>query len=433
MKTDNQTMIDALQALLKIDSTETPALPGLPFGKGVADALAYGLSLLRSFGLKTVNLENYCGYGEIGEGELFGVLCHVDVVPKGDGWSYPAFGAELHDGRIYARGAEDDKGPFVAALFALGQLLAEGKTPKKRVRFILGCDEESGWKCMEYYVKHAELPVSGFSPDADFPVIYCEKGVAYHHISFPLPAGVVSLTAGTRPNVVPNCAECVLAADKLVASLARSQGLTAETLDGGLMRLTAHGISAHGSHPEAGENALIKLLGALGVKYVPFHRLYAAFSQHNGEGCALSFADADSGKLTLNLGTAETENGALHFALDIRHPVTVKRQEITRILTEQLHGMRVEPGDYHDPLFVPKDDPLVTTLLDAYNTVTGEHAAPIAIGGATYARVLPHGVAFGPCFPGEPSTIHQKDENVSVKNLERMREIYYLALKNLCF
>lgn len=145
--------ISWLQNLLKIKSVETEPLPNYPFGKGVGESLVYSLALLDKLGFKTKNVDGYCGWAEIGEGELFGILVHVDVVPEGEDWTYPPYGAEITNNNIYARGAVDDKGPFIAALYSVVQLLQDGLKPNKRLRFILGCDEESGWLCMERYFK----------------------------------------------------------------------------------------------------------------------------------------------------------------------------------------------------------------------------------------------------------------------------------------
>jgi len=144
MEINREMAIKWLTDILKFDSVETEAKENAPFGQGVADCLDYALSLLSSLGFSVKNIEGYCGYGEIGKGELFGILCHLDVVPASGKWTYPPFGAELHNNKIYARGALDNKGPFVCALYAVMRLIKEGKTPSRRIRFILGCDEESG-------------------------------------------------------------------------------------------------------------------------------------------------------------------------------------------------------------------------------------------------------------------------------------------------
>jgi succinyl-diaminopimelate desuccinylase len=442
-KSDFSAAVAALKKLLQIDSTETPALLDMPFGKGNADALAFSLDLLKELGFRTQNVDNFCGFGEVGEGELFGVLGHLDVVPAGENWTYPPFGATEANGNIYARGALDDKGPMIAAIFAAVSLLEEGYKPKKRLRFILGCDEESGWLCMERYAKTEEMPALGFSPDSNFPVINCEKGVISHEFSLPLPEGLLFLTAGTRVNVVPDTAQAVLSLSSTSYRKAPRSELDIYqiSVDSGLevlkedtrITITARGKSAHGSHPEAGDNALLRLLKVLGVLYPSLQSLHNAFSDYNGGNIHLGLRDKESGKLTLNLGTASTENETLRFQLDIRYPITFQKEDITRTLQRELPFCEIKQLAFHPPLYVPPDNPLVTALLEAYNGVTGETAAPLTIGGATYARCLPLGVAFGPVFPRQESTIHQKDEFISLKDFRLMIEIYKRALQNLCF
>jgi|AGTN01.2.fsa_nt_gi dipeptidase, putative len=432
MKTDIEAALKALKDLIRIDSVETEATPGNPFGEGNSKALAYALSLMSSFGFKTKNVDNFCGWGEIGSGELFGVLAHLDVVPEGTGWSHPPYSAETENGYLYGRGALDDKGPAVAAIFALASLAAEGKTPKKRVRIILGLDEESGWKCMDRYRETEELPVSGFSPDADFPVINCEKGIVYHKLVAEIPAGLYYIKAGTRPNVVPAEAEAALEYDKDVEKAALKKGLKIKK-EGDKLTVYSTGKSCHASAPWEGESALVPLLEVLGKKYALCKTLSAAFSNYDGSGVGLKMADAESGALTLNLGVAETENGELIFSLDIRHPITYKKDDLTGILKKNLTGIEVRQDFFHLPLYVAPDNPLVLKLLEAYDSVTGGKSAPITIGGGTYARVLPLGVAFGPLFPGEASTIHQADERISIENFEKTIRIYKKALELLCF
>ena len=355
---------ERLKEILRFDSVQAPPEKNKPFGPGVYACLEYALDMMKQSGLTVKNVDGYCGYGECGKGLLFGVLCHLDVVPVGKGWRYPPFGAVEEDGKIYARGALDDKGPFMAAFFALERLLKEGLVPKKRIRFIVGCNEESGWGCMDRYKKTEEMPSLGFSPDADFPVINCEKGIVHHAISYPLPDGLLSVSAGERVNMVPDEA-------------------TATFSDGTV--LTEKGISAHGSTPQKGDNALLKLLKILSDKYDFATELYSAFSDPTGKNVGLDISDEVSGNLTQNLGTARTENGKIIFESDIRYPVSYKAEELTKILQNHLTG-EVACYNVQPPLYVEKDHPLVQALLSSYNEVTGESAEPIAIGGGTYAR-----------------------------------------------
>ncbi len=421
-----------MKKLISFHSAEGTPEDGAPFGKGVRECLDYALSVLEENGFRTKNGNGYYGYGDVGEGELFGVLCHLDVVPEGDGWHYDPYGAEEVDGRVYGRGALDDKGPFAACFYAAVRLLEEGYKPTKKLRFILGCDEESGWKCMDSYCTNEEMPKSGFSPDGDFPVINCEKGIVYHTIKFALPKGVVEFKAGERANMVPNYAEVIFENTAEIKDKLISCG-TEFTEDGKYIKVSADGVSAHGSHPEAGDNAIIKLLKKIACADGKFAELAEKFDAFDGSHAGIKLYDEVSGGLTLNLGCARTENGEIVFELDIRHPISYKKDDITAVLKKELPDMTVEQGFFHLPLYVAKDNELVKSLLSAYNEVTGQNAEPVSIGGGTYARVLPLGVAFGPCFPDGNSGMHCADEYMEISDFEKMSEIYYLAFKKLCF
>ncbi|MDR0855447.1 MAG: Sapep family Mn(2+)-dependent dipeptidase [Christensenellaceae bacterium] len=415
---------DILSNLLRINSVESEALPDAPFGKGNKEALDFVLDLLKGYGFKTKNLEGFSGWGEIGEGEkMFAVLGHTDVVPEGNpkDWTFPPYGGEIHNDILYGRGAEDDKGPLLACIFAAKELLDEGFTPKMRLRFIVGADEESGWVCLDRYFKTEEVPYLGFSPDADFPVIYCEKGIVHHTVEVPCPKKIKAISGGTRANVVPDYASA-----------------TVQNCEGEEFVLEATGVSSHASRPENGENAIVKLLGQIIGTCAKksgdclTEKLYKAFSNCDGSELNLKLED-ESGPLTINIGLVEKVGEKLIFTTDIRHPVTVPREKITEILQNALPFSKVTDIFSHPPLYVPKDHFLVKGLLEAYEEVTGVKGEPIAIGGGTYARSLPCGVAFGPIFPGDKSSIHELDECVSAANFEKCVAIYKAALKKLIF
>ncbi len=440
-KTFNE-MLSSLQELLKINTVKSPAKAGMPFGEGNAKCLDAFLDLASNMGFETYNCDGYAGHVDFGEGEPFGILGHLDVVPVANsGWVCDPFGGEIKDGFLYGRGALDDKGPVVSCLFALKQLKDEGFSPSKKIRLIAGCDEESGWGCMEYYSKKVPLPKIGFSPDSDFPVINVEKGVLNVDLDAgALPRGIKEISGGERVNIVLDECRAVLTSGVSVykksgtaATAGNKQNDIKLEVSGDNVVITAYGKAAHGSTPEAGDNAAKKLFAALSALFCDDKTISLASAisaDYYGEAIGIAISDDVSGKLTINVGRLRTENGRLIMGLDIRYPVTFAESDVLKKLSAIGAPFKVVAS--HKPLYVPKDNILVKTLLDVYQSVTGKTASPLVIGGATYARALPCAVAFGPSFPGDEKAIHETNERVSLDKLRLMTELYYTAIKRLC-
>jgi succinyl-diaminopimelate desuccinylase len=428
-----QSAIDTLRDLVQMDTVEAAPEAGAPCGAGVRRALDYTLALLSGWGFATRDLDGYCGWAEIGEGDLFGVLAHLDTVPLGEGWRYDPLSATIADGKMFGRGTQDDKGPLVASMYALKSLLDEGKTPKKRVRFILGCNEETGWQCMDRYLATEEIPAMAISPDGDFPVINCEKGLGHFELRLACPSLLVSLESGDRVNVVPSAARATVSVctDEM-RRLAQDKGVRIQPI-GAQYALSATGKSAHGSTPHLGDNALLKVLAVLAEADPALARLYAALCTCDGAGLGIALSDAVSGALTMNVGYAHTRDGEMAIGLDIRAPISVTVDTLAARMTEALPEAEVRLDKQHPSLYVSADHPLVADLLAAYRSVTGDLTPPLCVGGATYARALPCAVAFGPVFPGDEEMCHQVDEYVRLDRFAQMIAIYRAAFERICF
>lgn len=432
-------MLAGIQESIRIDSTGGGAAEGAPYGPGPKKALDWALALGERLGFRTGNVDNKAGYVEIGEGEeMVAVLGHLDVVPAGEGWTYPAFGGEIHDGVMFGRGVLDDKGPTVGAIYALKAIQQAGIPLKRRIRVIFGTDEERGSGCMRHYAESAEeKPVMGFTPDADYPVIFFEKGMTPVRIGVKNPRQgaikVLSLAGGNAGNIVPKDCEIVLEGEHSVGEYA---GVTSVVRDG---KTTIHSVgkNAHGSTPALGVNAVTHLMEAL--KDLPLDGDIARVRdfvceeirlETNGESLGIRYFDDETGETTVNLGVIKMSEKELSFSLDIRYPKNADPEHVLKTLESKAakYGLQVLESEQVPMLHVPKDSQLVQLLMQVYRDETGDRSEAIAIGGGTYAKTLPNVVAFGPVFPGEPDVIHQPDERWEVDKLLQAIRITALGM-----
>ncbi|WP_125152482.1 dipeptidase PepV [Clostridium rectalis] len=448
-------LIKSTQEIMRIKSVEEEAKENMPFGEGVSKALECALEISRRLGFKTKNLDGYVGYAEYGEGEDYiGVLGHLDVVPEGDGWVYPPYEAEIHHGKIYGRGALDDKGPIMAALYGLKAIKDLNLPLSKKVRIIFGTNEETGSKEMEYYLKKEKPPVAGFTPDAEYPLIYAEKGIT----SFDLVRKLESLgtdeifikyiNGGQRVNMVPDYCESgivVKEKDTVIKALEKFKqssefNLTAH-IKSDMVVIKSIGVSAHGSLPHLGKNAIMqmfKFLATLPIKDSDIYKFIEFFNQYVGFECdgksfGVALSDEESGKLSFNIGTIEMNEEKINLGLNLRYPVTYTFEDVLNPLKETLKntGIEIDNMSHQKPLYFSKDHDLVKTLINVYNDQTGKRGEPLAIGGGTYAKEMPNILAFGPIFPGKPDLDHQANEYIEIDDLIMNSKIYAHAIYEL--
>lgn len=416
-----------IKKLCAFKSVQGEPLPGMPFGEEVAKALDFMLKLGESFGFKSVNYDNYVGEivwegSESGENaKTLGVLCHLDVVKPGrlSDWVSDPFTPEERDGKIYARGATDDKGPAVVSLYAMKALKDDGFTPRHTIKLILGCNEETGWACMEHYKKVASFPDFGFSPDGDFPVLYAEKGIFAPTFEFDCSDKIKIAEGGEMVNIVCDYAYAVAPINQ---ELANSLGLK---ING--EKIESFGVAAHGSTPEKGVNAiypLLKYLAELKLVSPEVHKLLFEDTLN------LKQTRDETGYLTMSPDILRAENGKLKIKVDFRYPATLPPEFITRA-ADKIGKYDKSEAKHQLPLFNDKNSFLIKTLLNIYNEESGETAVPVAIGGGTYARALPLGAAFGPEMKGEDSRIHQPNEFISENCIKFLCRVYKRAIKEL--
>lgn len=426
---------------------------GAPFGTEIKKVLDYVLNIGKGYGFSVKNVDGYGGHIEFGDGgKIFGVLGHLDVVPEGTGWEVDPYGGIIKDGYLWGRGAIDDKGPMIASLFALCAVKEAGIVPKNRIRLIFGTDEESGWEGLTYYFEREEIPWASVTPDGEFPIIYAEKGIVNFRIwarRVPKLKGygvkVLSLSGGDAPNMVPSYATLRLEApdkaviDKIETFMPKNGADIHITRDGNMVKIESFGKSAHGSTPEEGINAVFPLLELLNILELEdenlsiyVKRLYEKLS-YDTEGVSLGIGGEDktSGKLTVNLGIISITDDRIDVTINIRYPIFFNLSMIEKQLKEALKPLNVEGKGGHKPLYVSPDSELIKMLSSVYEETTREKAYLIAIGGGTYARIVPNAVAFGPLFPGREELAHKPNERILLDDLVMVSRIYAQLFKRV--
>ncbi|PLR73167.1 dipeptidase PepV [Bacillus sp. UMB0728] len=448
-------MIEDLSQLLSIESVKDDASKsdGAPMGENIHKALSFMLDIAREDGFRTKNIDGYAGFAEMGPKnatDYIAILCHLDVVPATGEWDSDPFTPEIRNGRLYARGAIDDKGPTMAAYYAMKAVKESGLALKHRVRIIFGTDEESGMSCMKRYTQTEPEALTGFAPDAEFPIIHAEKGqinaTLIRKAGKPVEAGnyiLSSFYAGEKGNMVPDRAEVIingvnldLLRDEFIQYGQRA-GLQVESHnEGDSIRFILYGKSAHGMEPDKGINAATKLACFLNGKLSsPFLRFAADCldEDFHGEKLEISFSDEVTGPLTVNPGIFRLKENEESIALNIRCPVETPYLRTIEKLSDTAanYGFKIEEVREKKPHYVDKDRPVIKALQQAYEEETGHYAGLLTTGGATYARFITNGVAFGAVFPGKDNTAHQRNEYAEIADLLKAASIYARAIYSL--
>lgn len=423
-----------LDSVIKIPSVYEEDGSNYPFGRNIQLVLEKTLDICKKLGMNTyIDPNGYYGYSEIGEGEkLVGVLGHLDVVPAGnlDEWNSDPFEPTIIDGKYYARGSQDDKGPTLAAIYALKSLLDSGFRLNYRVRFIFGTDEENLWRDMPKYIEKEEIPMLGFTPDSKFPLIYSEKGLLQCKLIAKNESGL-TFKGGDAFNCVPS----KFIADKNKKLEEALKELNYEFKEN-KNKIEIIGKSVHAQIAEEGINAVNRYLHALTLsgketksgRFITENIIGYKFAQSIfGE-----VSDKHSGKLKFNIGKVELNKNEEILSIDIRIPVTYDKEKVVEKLKEKAkeYGFEYEQHDFLKSIYTPLDSQLVKTLMGAYQEITGDvKSEPISSGGATYARAMDNCVAFGSILPNGPKTEHQPNEYIILEEMKTAMKIYMRAFE----
>ncbi len=444
-----------LKLLVSVDSSKGEATEGKPFGQGCAQALKVAQDILSKAGFASENHENYVVTTDLNDGEtVLGVLAHLDIVPTGDGWSFPPLDMRQDEEKVYGRGTADDKGPALAAFYAMRAVRELGLEVKKNCRLILGADEECGSSDIRHYFSTHPVPRYTLSPDADYPVINIEKGglhadaAAQWEKEDVLPR-IARIEAGIKVNVVPATAQALILGmekaevERYLSSAREKTGaaFTAEDAPGGV-RIACKGENAHASTPEKGVNALTALLTLLAAlplegKGAGIARGLTHIFPHGdfyGAGAGIAQEDRESGKLTIALTVLKMDEGGVRAQADCRAPLCATDENLTDVMRAKYAsiGLAMDDNKMYPPHHVPKDSPLVLTLLSVYEDYTGEKGRCIAIGGGTYVHNLEGGVSFGAAFEGVNNNMHGPDEFAYKRHLLLTIMMYAQVIWELC-
>ncbi|MCI9063601.1 MAG: dipeptidase PepV [Clostridia bacterium] len=452
-------MIENLCKLINIPSVyEESNNPRKPFGEQTDKALEYMLNLGQRMGFKTKNIDGYCGYIEFGEGEnLIGIIGHLDVVPSGDGWDTFPFEATIKNGNIYGRGSIDDKGPVISALYAM-KAIKDNYKINSRVRLILGINEENSWGCINHYKQVEEWPTISFSPDADFPCIYAEKGICTMYLKYDYskksdePIIIADINCNNNAiNVVPKFCSCTLQIDtskipidnitNFIDTKISNLGfnISYEVTENAI-KIISNGIQAHAAHPNLGANAISRLMVLLNSIFTYFNiniDMLDFFDKHinteyNGKSLGIDYTD-ESGNLTLNVGQFKFYEDYLEIGINLRIPVNTPIANIQNTITDicSNYDIKTYVARIQEPLYVSKDSYLVKTLCRIFNEETNSNYEPIAIGGGTYARAFDNCISFGANMPGDTDMCHQANEFIKIDNLILSSKIYAKTILEL--
>ena len=426
---NKEQILEDIAALVAINSVEGTPTEEAPFGEGPRAALDKTLELAAGMGLATRNCENYIGYAELAGADpekYLATICHVDVVPVGNGWSQDPFKMQIRDGWMIGRGVADDKGPMVATLYALKFLKEEGVSLRYPIRAMVGDNEETHMNDVEYYLKNYPAPVFCFTPDAEFPVC---NGV------------IAEFEGGVANNAVPDRASALVKTD--ISKLKNAPNITLEP-EGDGVRVRGWGKSGHAAMPEGTVNAIGLVVNYLldnglcnDAERAYLEALKKLHASTAGTGLGIDCADGPFGPLTIIGGKMSMVDGRMVQTMDSRYPTCTDGDTIAKQIRAAI-GTGAELTDVGSakPFYIEADTPAIKACIDTYNEVTGENATPFTMGGGTYARHFPYAVSFGPEHSDMVLTefggpMHGANEAAPIDKLLEALKIYIIALLRL--
>lgn len=408
-----------------------------PFGVGVRDALRYIGQIAEKDGFNVTYNDGYATEISFGEGPIIGVYAHADVVPVSGVWEYPPFAGTISNGKLYGRGASDDKGPAISSYLALKLLKDNHLIKGYTARLVIGGNEERGSGCLHYYFNELKKPhcVAGFTPDGEFPLIYGEKGISNYKLEGKLDLyPVLTINAGVVSNSVIDKAEATMIKDYTIEKYLQKTGYRYEVNhDDQVTKVIVYGKAAHGSLPQLGINAGLQLLDVLSAHYgnEQLHKLTHQYSEPFGHNLGHYYESKLLHHTTYNVGLINYFDSVFSMVVNFRFPETLNFDAVIKSINED-SILPVNVLMYSRPLLFDPNSPMVQTLLKAYQAESHDTTSTMmTIGGGTYAKEAQNTVAFGSHFPGKEDNIHDINEKIDLEDLHGSIAIYARAIHDL--
>lgn len=453
-----QEMVDDICDLIRINSTRGEPKEGMPYGEGPAKALRKAGKMARSKGFEIRNYDNYVLCIDMNSmPKQLDILGHLDVVPEGEGWTKTkAYSPKIVDGKIYGRGAMDDKGPAIAVMYAMKAIKDLNIPLQRNVRLILGSDEECGSSDLKYYYKHEKKAPMSLSPDAGYPLINLEKGglggaiTCHYGAENDMASGIIRIKGGEKQNVIPGKAQADIFGipksflERVMNEQSTLTGIIFVVEDKGeYLHIEAKGKTGHAASPQNANNAvtgIIQLLCSLdfdrceGIDRLKSLNSIFPHGDWRGEAAGVRMEDEISGELTISLNIIDYSPTGFKAVFDSRCPICANDDNMRSVLKKKCmsEGLILEAGDMYPVHYVPEESHLVQTILKCYNRKTVNPTYCIAIGGGTYVHNIENGVAFGAAFPDKDYNVHGPDEYAEIDELIICAELYADVIIQLC-
>lgn len=439
-----QEMIEDLSELVKIRSVSEPN-DHYSMGEGCARCADKAMEIGSKWGFYPENHDYYC-VSLLMKGDSpteLGILGHLDVVPEGTGWSFDPYSGAVQDGYLIGRGAGDNKGACVMALYAM-RCIRELHLPfSSNVRLILGFNEEGGMKDVEHYLQVKRPPRFTIVCDGAWPMIIGEKGILTADLTTQISSGnLLKLQGGITSNSVPDRAWAVVQTDRPAGNLRQAPNIQIFETEEGL-RIQSTGKACHAMAPEGGINAIHVLAEYLLTENLlegDARRAVCFVKQVTdscyGEGLGIQWEDSLSGKTTCIMGMCRLADGKLTTSINVRYAIQADQclQRKKLIDACETAGFTVENLSDSAPRYMSAEEEPAAGLLQLYREMTGDMSQPIIMGGGTHARKFPNALPYGPGhwgFSGKFGGAHEVDEAVYLEHLTQALPIYVAALMQL--